>query len=93
MAESAEPHTLFFYRFDVPAVLNSGVPVLDFTLNLDFAAAFGGRFLLKAGFAIVLYFLGLAFETSAKKVGLACELTRCLCHRAMDQGGQLRDKG
>ena len=86
-AESAEPHTLFFYRFDVPEALNSGVTVLDFALNLDFAAAFGGRFLLKAGFAIVLYFLGLAFETAAKKVGLACELTRCLFHRAMDQGG------
>ena len=35
----------------------------------------------------VLYFLGLEFETAAKKVGLVCELTRCSFHRAMDQGG------
>ena len=35
----------------------------------------------------VLYFLGLEFETAAKKVSLACELTRCSFHRAMDQGG------
>ena len=35
----------------------------------------------------VLDFLGAEFETAAKKVGLACELTRCLFHREMDQGG------
>ena len=86
MAESDEPHTIIFGHFDFPEAVNSGMTVLDFTLDFDFAASFGGRFLLKAGFAVMLYRF-VAFETAAKKVGLACELTRCSFHRAMDQGG------
>ena len=87
MAESDEPHTTVFDSFDVPEAVNSGMKVLDWMLDFDFAASFGGGFLLKAGFAVMLYRFVVAFETAAKKVGLACELTRCSFHRAMDQGG------
>ena len=87
MAESDEPHTIIFGHVDVPEAVNSGTTVLDFTLDFDFVASFGGRFLLKAGFAVMLYRFVVEFGTAAKKVGLACELTRCLFHRAMDQGG------
>ena len=63
MAKSDEPHTFFFDHFDVPEPVNLGLTVFDFTFNLEFATAFGGRFLLKVGLAVVLNFLDLAFES------------------------------